>query len=726
MFLAAHALLSACSDPAPTTPDAGDAALDRPGDAAADATPDAAPDAAAPSSLVFDLGADLADTAHFYDLPYPSDLRLNAANAPDLRGMPYAVNARAVVSGLLEIAQQRPRFPVLPVAYFRFTEDVAPQMEQTPFPATGAAPVMLIDVDPMSPERGARVPVVAAALPEDPYTPAHTLAVAARPGFVLRGNRRYAFVVMRSLLDAQGRPLAPNAAFEALKQPTAPSGARAMAAHALYAPLWETLRTANVSVDAVAAATVFTTGDVVADTAALGDRVVQRFDVRFDNLRVAAGDSAAAHPRYCTLTATVTMPQFQRGAPPFDTEGLFDVGADGVPREQTYAMLPNYARVPVTLTLPRRAMPTGGFPLAVYFHGSGGRSDAIVNRGTWRPQSPTHPCTPETSDTWNGVTGCFTPGEGPAHVLGARGFGMANAAMPVNPERLPGAGETAYLNLTNLKAFRDTFRQGVMEQRLLIEALGGLRIPASVVAGCEGVTLPAGATEARYDLSRLIAQGQSMGGMYTNLISATEPAIRASIPTGAGGFWGYFILRTSLVPGAATLLRTLLGTQARLSFMHPALSLLETAWEPAEPIVYMPRIARDPLPGHPVRPIYEPAGQGDSYFPTEVYDAVALAYGHQQAGAEVWPTMQPALTLGGLGGLVRYPVANNRMGGAMRTPYTGVVVQYAGDGVYDPHALYTQLDAVKYQYSCFADTFVRSGTAQVLDPSGRAPDAPCM
>jgi hypothetical protein len=722
-FASVLALLSvAACDPSPATPPA-DASPDAPGDAA---DVPVAPDASTEAAIQFDLDADLTQPTRFYDLPYPSDLRLTAANTPDLRGFPFAANARGVIAGLLEVAQQRPRFPVIPVAYFRFTAAVAPQAERTVFPATGAAPVMLLDVDPMSPERGARVPVVAATLADDAYAPSNLLAVAPRPGFVLRAGRRYAVVVMRSLNDAQGRPLARSAAFEALKAATAPSGARAMAAHALYAPLWETLRTAMVSVDEVAAATVFTTGDVVADTAALGDRVVAAHDVTLTELRVAEGDSPTRNARYCQLTATAVMPQFQRGAPPFDSDGLFDLDAMGNPRPQTYAQQPNYARVPVVLTLPRRAMPAEGYPLAVYFHGSGGRSDSVLHRGTWRVESPTHPCIPGSTDTWNNTTGCFTRYEGPAHVLGARGIGTVGAAMPVNPERLPGAGETAYLNLTNLKAFRDTFRQGVMEQRLLIEALGRLRIPASVVSGCMGVTLPAGVTEARYDLTRLVAQGQSMGGMYTNLIAATDARIRAAIPTGAGGHWSYFILRTGLVPGAAILLRSVLGTQVPLSFMHPGLALLETAWEPAEPLVYMPRLARDPLMGHPVRPIYEPVGRDDSYFPTEVYDAVALAYGHQQAGAEVWPTMQPALTLGGLGGVVTYPVSNNRMGGAMRTPYTGVVVQYPGDGVYDPHAIYAQMPAVKYQYGCFADTFVRTGIARVLDPAGRAEDGPCM
>ena len=137
-----------------------------------------------------------------------------------------------------------------------------------------------------------------------------------------------------------------------------------------------------------------------------------------------------------------------------------------------------------------------------------------------------------------------------------------------------------------------------------------------------------------------------------------------------------------------------------------------------------PEHARHPLPGHPTRPIYEPAGQGDSYFPTVVYDGAALAYGHQQSGTQVWPTMQPALALDALGGVLPYPVSNNRRSDGA-TPYTGVVVQYAGDGVYDPHALYSQLDAVKFQYSCFADTFVRTGTAQVLDPAARRANSPC-
>ncbi len=610
-----------------------------------DETPGAAGPAA--TQAFFDFSADLTAPEHFYDLPYPSDLRLDDAGHPDLRGFPNPKNV-ALVSGLVNVASQHPGFPVLPVAYFRFTKPVAvPANDATvPLAPEVGSSFLLLDVDPSSPARGTLFPLMAQTWAADPYLPENVVAVAPVPGFVLSPNRRYAFVVKTSLVDADGKTVGQPAAMAALAAGNDPGGALGPAAVTLYAPLFETLGTLGVPSAEVAAATVFTTGDVVAETARLSDAVLADYQAVIGDLKVDP-DDGAAHPRYCELVGTLTVPQFQKGKAPFDSEGLFEFGEDGKPIKQ------RDETVPLVVTMPRGPMPPGGYPLVLYFHGSGGLSGQVVDRGTIPFAGA-----PETK------------GEGPAHVLAAQGFGAVGAALPVNPERVPGASSIAYLNFANLGAFRDTFRQGVIEQRLMLAALQSMEVPPEVVAGCTGMTLPDGEPAFRFATARVMALGQSMGGMYVNMIGAVEPRVEAVVPTGAGGFWSYFILQTTLLD-AGPLLALLLEADDDLSFMHPALHTMQTAWEPAEPMVYMPRLAKRPLPGHPVRPIYEPVGQGDSFFPTVVYDAIVLAYEHPQAGDAVWPEMQASLALGGLDGFEAYPVVDN-LESVDGAAYTGV------------------------------------------------------
>jgi hypothetical protein len=636
------------------------------------------------------LDLDWAADGQFYDFPYPSDLRLTAEGKPDLTGFINGEDNPLVI-GLLGIAAERPGWPTVPVGYFRFSAALSPHEATTRILPGPEAPVWLVDVDEDSPDRGRAFPVIVTTPPPDAYVPDNLLAVASERGFVLHPNRSYAFVVTDALLDADGVPVAPSETIRALVEGSTPAGELGAEAAASYAPLWPALEMAGLASDRVVAATVFTTGDVVAELSALGDAVRAAYDLSIDDLQVDP-DDGADHPRFCELVGTMTFPQFQTGTPPFDSEGVFEMGSDGLPIEQRQEV------APVVITLPNEPMPAGGYPLVMYFHGSGGIAGQVVDRGTVLVEG-----------------GPPTKGQGPAHVLAAHGFATVGSAHPLNPERLPGASDIAYLNLDNLKAFRDTFRQGVLEQRMYLDALLELQIDPTLVQDCTALSLPAGETSYHFADGPVLATGQSMGGMYTNLIGATEPRIEAAVPTGAGGFWSYFILETTLV-GGKTLLPIVLGSDTALTHLHPSLNLLETAWESAEPMVFMPRLARRPLPGHPTRPIYEPVGKGDSFFPIQLYDAVALAYGHQQAGDEVWPGMQDQLSLADLDGLVSYPVKGN-LEAEDGTSYTGVVVQYEGDGIYDPHAIYAQLDAVKHQYGCFFETFYDTGVASVPAPA---------
>ncbi len=643
-----------------------------------------APDALPGAASVFEPSADLAQPSQFFALPYPLDARLSSTGGPELSGFPNP-NDNLLVAGLLEIAVDRPGFPTLPVGYFQFTGPLAPREPSALVPAELDAEVLLIDVDPSSPERGRLFPTVTSTPELDAYVSVPLLAIAARPGFVLAPKRTYAFVVTDRVKDATGFPVQPSEAMRAL---LSGSGDAELAPH--FVPLEGTLAELGFDTAHVVAATVFTTGDVVQELSTLGDAVRAEHDAAIVALHLDP-DDGTSHERFCELVGRMKVPQFQRGEPPFAQDGVFSFNEAGlaVQRED---------EIPIVVTIPKGPMPEDGYPLVLYFHGSGGLSSQVVDRG--RVAEP---------------MGMPEKGKGPAYVLAEHGFASAGSAHPVNPERVPGASDIAYLNFDNLKAFRDTFRQGVLEQRLYLDALLALEIAPEALAGCDGPTLPMGKSAFRFRASPALAMGQSMGGMYTNLIGATEPRLRAVAPTGAGGYWSHFILETTLV-GGKVLVPILLGSSKSLTFMHPALHLLETAWEPAEPSVYMPRLGRRPLEGHPVRPVYEPVGKDDSYFPTTLFDAVALSYGHEQAGEVVWPSMQEALALDGKSGLVDYPVADNATA-EDGTPYTGVVVQYEGDGIYDPHAIFAQLDDVKYQYGCFFATYLSKGTAVVPAPA---------
>ncbi len=652
---------------------------------------------------LFDATANLATPEHFFDMPFPSDARKTAAGAPDFTGVGNPLKS-SVLEGLRKIAMERKGTAQMPVAYVRFTAPVAPQDPSTLIAAEKTAKILLIDLDAGS----ALVPVVAQTLDQDSYVPEDVLAIAPRPGFVLAPAHKHAFVVMKSLGDAQGKPLGAPAAFAALASAGAGAGPLADA----YAPLWPALDAVGVARGDVAIATVFTTGDVASDTETMSTKLASAVAPDLQNVHVDP-DDGAAHERYCELQAQITDPQFQSGLPPYDTDGLFHAGADGLPSKTRDEI------VPVTISMPKAPMPAGGYPLVVYFHGTGGVSDAIADRGVWHPETDAKKCPGGELDTWNGKTGCNTKGLGPAHVVAEHGIGMAAAAMPVNPQRFPAGAHKdlpEYFNINNVASLRDIFRQGVIEQRILVDALRRLQVAPSAVAACTGMSLPTGETAFHFRKDQLFVQGQSMGAMYANLVSATDERVQAAVPTGAGGYWTFFILQTTFIDKLPAKLGLILGLPAGYTYMHPTLALAQAALEPADPMTHMPRLAKNPLPGHPSRPVYQPVGKGDSYFPTTVQDAAALAYGHAQAGGTVWPSMQELLGLGGLGGVLPLPVSQNVTGpGGAKS--TGVVVQFEGDGVYDPHAIYSQLDAVKYQYGCFYASLLASGHATVPAPA---------
>jgi hypothetical protein len=637
-------------------------------------------------TIYFDLDGQLADTDTYWNLPFPSDLRLDANGAPDVASFP---NPRAVsmLSSLLADVPARRGWPLMSIAYFRFTDAIPTYNVTDVIPTTANAPAVLLDIDPSSPEAGTAYPLVAATLPTDAYVATNMVALAPRPGIVLRPKTEYAYILRSAFAPGFGPP----EAFQVLSQGNTPAGARGSAAVTAYAPLWPALAKAGIPQDDVLVATVFTTGDETARVRARTEAIRATQHPTIDGLHLVNGDTYSG---FCRLDGTITMPQYQTGMQPFDTMGNFALDGSDVP------MMQGSMTIPLSITLPKLAMPAGGFPLYQFFHGSGGLSSDIVDLGPALTSADMP-----------------TPGLGPGYVVAMHGLAAAGAALPLNPERLPQATDYAYLNINNLSAFPFTFQQGVIEQRLFTDALLALSIDPTLLTGCTGISTPG--SDYHFDATKLVAGGQSMGGMYTNMVGSVEGRFGALVPTGAGGFWNLMILETVIIPGAKDLITTALGVdEDTISFVHPTLDAMAMGWEIAEPIVAMSRIAHRPLDGLPPRHVYEPVGANDSYFPEDVYDAAALSYGNQEAGSAVWSTMQDALTLDNTSGLASYTVKANE-GGTTR-----VVVQYMGDGIVDAHYIYRQLDAVKHQYGCFLESYLRDGVPTVPGPGALTDPCP--
>src|SRR5688572_13259396 len=113
-------------------------------------------DPTGPENMVaFDLAGD------FWDFPWPSDLRLRDDGMPDLAAFPNPRDL-PVVEQLLVTAKQRAGFPVMPIAWFRFTGEPPVHVIDD---VMIDGPALLVDL-----ERGTRHPVVAQTLVEDAFT----------------------------------------------------------------------------------------------------------------------------------------------------------------------------------------------------------------------------------------------------------------------------------------------------------------------------------------------------------------------------------------------------------------------------------------------------------------------------------------------------------------------------------------------------------------------------
>jgi hypothetical protein len=642
-----------------------------PADAGPDADPtaDAAPDLPPPADLgpVSAVGLRFAlQDGDFFALPFPADARRRPDGSLGFGDWPGASR-----NGLLRLwtaaaDELLDGWGVTSAAllFFDGPLDGATLPPEDRFESDG--PVLLVDVDPASPERGWRYPLACRyTAAERTWQPAHTVACRTPVGLTRRPATRYAVIVTDGLRAADGGRLAQSPSMAALLAGE-DVGALSGAAHA------DAVAAAGLDPQRVRAVVRFTT----VDPSARLRRIAAFYRTLPDPLPEGPLELLAVFEDYVVLAGRVRLPVIQSGTRPYQTDGRIVFGDDGQPQvveEQS-------ARFAVSV--PRQPMPAGGFPVVLYMHGSGGEWLQFVHRG---PRSDPR------------------PGRGVALAAAERGMAAMGFDFPFHGDRADPPDESGLLlyNLTgNPRATIDNFIVAACEVNRHVRLLRNLAIdPAVAPAFLDAGAAPDGLI--RFASDDIVSMGQSMGSTIGLPAATVDEHLDGIILGGAGGTLLEVALHATSPFDLVPVLRTVFQLQPDepLDEFDPVLNLAQHFWDLVDPVAHARHLVREPHDGVRPKHVLHVHGLGDTYFSPHARAAISLAAGLDVLAPLLEPALEDYLARGG--GVLRHAaeVVGNR--GEGRT--TAVVVQYdrrPNDG----HTVTFELTDCRAQWSCFART----------------------
>lgn len=545
-------------------------------------------------------------TDDFFRLPFPNDARRNADGSLNLSPFPGPGETLPldVLGRYVAVAEEDlDGFGRNTAMHVRFS---APY----DWESVGGA-LHLVDVDPDSPERGARRGLgwLTTAGPISRYLCENWLGVRTGHGDPLRAGTTYALVVTRDVVPAAGGAFARDADLDALLSESAPSDASLTNAWNAYAPLRSFLaEDETLGVDDVLVATVFTTQSApdhgalraavhaaplptASDVVACGAGVTSPCDDGTDQRSCVGADGET----YTELHGRIALPRFQRGTAPYlqPSDGGDVVWSAGAPQVAATDS------VCFALTVPNGTMPEAGWPLVIVGHGTGGSfRNAARNGFAGVLATATHEGEPLPIAT--------LAIDLPAH-------GARRGTSTESPDVL-------FFNVQNPRAARDNVVQGAADLFALIRFAteGGLE------------TSPVG--EVRFDPSAIALFGHSQGAIHADLVVPYESALVAAVLSGASGDLTLSLLnKTSPTDIAAIVPFALLDADGsgRLAAgdYHPVLSLFQMVFDAADPVNHVELYARRPIEGVVGRHHFTTYGDGDTYTPRAVQEARAVAAG---------------------------------------------------------------------------------------------------
>lgn len=641
----------------------------------------------APASL------DQLSDVHFYDHPWPSDLRRDPDGTIHVAGFYNPHLVPLLDTYISETKGLLPGFSPTAAAYLRFTGDIDASTlpADPPHSITASSSVQLVNVDPKSPEHGKRHLLETFWQKADGvYWLADTLAVRPALGYPLLPTTKYALVVTTALKAADGTAITPSSDLaEVLGTKSLES--RAQAAHDLYAPAVADLASQGIAAADIVHLAVFTTNDPTADLFAVMDDVHASVAAP----AVMAGSWMATDQKtdYDVYEGYYgPSPNYQTGTPPYRDSGGSFVFSSGKPMvENTFnqkfcLVVPNAQKCP---------MPAAGYPIVLYAHGTGGYYRSIVDEGNSFGELLAQHCMASM-----GINQIFS-GDRP----GSPGLSDPN---------YEGDEDLLFFNVNNLLAARTNGRQGavdvVQQARLFTDTK--MTVPASIARTQATIS---------FDATKLVFVGHSEGGLNGPLFLAGDSQALGGVLSGSGAMITVALLeKTSPMPSVASAVKTLLelttaSEAAELNLFHPVLNMAQAIVDATDPVNYARYIFQAPRPGFAPKSILQtegvnPDGTGDTYAPPLGIEIHSVALGLPRETPGVHTIAQAAW-----GGLADVTVPSGGLQGNLAGgKASGVLGQFVPAPMDDGHFVAFDVPAAHAQVGQFCQNLA-------ADPKGLVP-----
>jgi pimeloyl-ACP methyl ester carboxylesterase len=400
--------------------------------------------------------------------------------------------------------------------------------------------------------------------------------------------------------------------FEAMLRSGAPEDEILADAHEKYAPFRAYLDAQSIDTDDVLVATVITVGpvrDLMTDLAAavrdtgvpeasdwtLCDEGVESPCPQAEGSRACGSNSA-----FLEYHALVELPIFQRGEPPYMTDGG-QIQTDEPVRTEPICM---------ALTVPQGVdMPEGGWPLVVFTHGTGGSFRSHLNN--------------------DAVAKALSEAETPDGTVNFAVLGYDQVQHGPRRGESQESPDNLFFNFLNPGAAQGNPLQGAADVISIGRFAASLDVDGDTTGG-DAVSI---------DPERIVFFGHSQGSMHGSLGLPFAPEYEAAVFSGNGVSLMHALLTKTEPVNIKTVVPIVVNDGLVIDFEtgafagslpgedhHPVLSLVQHAIDPADPLNFARQIAREPIEGMTPKHIFQTYGVGDTYSPPltmEIYATVA-------------------------------------------------------------------------------------------------------